>query len=138
MSKFALLLLLVIACTSLKVHHNQLISSNPSTGGWSSGPSDPNIDQYIRQQFPYLSGSTLVSAQSQIVSGTNYLYTYQNGNTAWAITVNDQSWANFRQITSVQKTTQWTDQNGNIAQSVISTQLDPRDFTSIVRSKFGQ
>jgi hypothetical protein len=138
MSKLVILLLLVIACTTLKVNHNQVIAPNPSTGGWSSGPSDPNIDQYIRQQFPYLSGSTLVSAQSQIVSGTNYLYTYQNGNTVWAITVNDQSWANFRQVTGVQKSTQYTDLNGNIAQSVISTQLDPRDFTTIVRSKFGQ
>jgi hypothetical protein len=132
MNKLVFLSLLIVLSTTLKVHHNQ----QTLPGGWTSTPSDPNIDQYIRQQFPYLSSATLTSSQSQVVTGTNYLYTYQYGSNIWSITVNDQPWANYRQVTSVQKTSQSNDQNGNPIQTILSTQLDPRDFTSIARSKF--
>jgi hypothetical protein len=134
MNKLVTICLLIVLCTSLKVNHNQLTVP----GGWSPAQSDPNIDQYIRQQFPYLSSATLTSAQTQVVTGTNYLYTYQYGNSVWAIIVNDQPWANYRQVISVQKTTQSTDAYGNILQTVLSTQLDPRDFTAVARSKFSQ
>jgi hypothetical protein len=134
MNKLVFFALMIALCSTLKVNHHQ----QGLPGGWTSAATDPNIDQYIRQQFPYLSSATLTSAQTQVVSGTNYLYTYQNGNTIWAITVNDQPWANYRQVTSVQKTTQSYDLYGNPIQTILSTQLDQRDFTTIVRSKFAQ
>lgn len=86
--------LALTVCFSAKIHHDE--TTSVTTGGWSSTTVDSAIDQYIRQQYPGLDGSTLTSTQSQIVAGTNYLYTYTKGNTAWAITVFDQPWTNTR------------------------------------------
>jgi hypothetical protein len=130
MNRSVVVWLLLSVCLTIRVHHTQT-----SAGGWTTGPSDPTIDQFIRGQFPGLSGATLISAQSQVVAGTNYLYTYQNGNTTWAVTAFNQPWNNISQITSVQKSTQWTDSNGNPVQTTAFTQLDSRDFTTIAASK---
>jgi hypothetical protein len=129
MKGLVLICLLLSACMALRTHHIQ------TTGGWTSGPADPTIDQYIRGQLSGLSGATLISAQSQVVSGTNYLYTYQRGPTTWAVTMLYQSWNNIAQITRVEKATQWSDSNGNPVQSTASVQLDTRDFTTIAGSK---
>lgn len=140
MKKFILLALALAISYSLSIDHQQVAVTTTSTpvgaGGWSASTVDSNIDQYIRQQFPSLSGATLTSTKSQIVAGTNYEYTYQKGNTEWIITVFDQSWTNTRQVTSVQKIIQANDANGNAVENTVSTQLESRDFTTIARTKF--
>lgn len=80
MKKFILLALALAISYSLSIDHQQVAVTTTSTpvgaGGWSASTVDSNIDQYIRQQFPSLSGATLTSTKSQIVAGTNYEYTY--------------------------------------------------------------
>jgi hypothetical protein len=61
------------------------------------------IDQWIRSQFPALKSATITKAESQVVSGMNYKYTYSLNGVGYAVTVWDQPWLNSRQVTSVEK-----------------------------------
>jgi hypothetical protein len=133
MKKLLSIAFALAVCFTSKIHHNEVASV--ATGAWSSTAVDSTIDQFIRQQYPGLEGSTLTSTQSQIVAGTNYLYTYTKGNTSWTVSVFDQPWTSTRQINGVKKTTNSTDPSGNPVTTVTGTSLDSRDFTTIARTQ---
>lgn len=64
------------------------------------------IDTYLKTQFPELQNSKLIKAETQIVQGVNYKYTYDlndKPNTRIEFTVWDISWLKERKISEAKK-----------------------------------
>jgi len=51
----------------------------------------------LRTTYPQINGLTLTEAQTQVVAGTNYKYTYKGSDgTAYEFVVYDRSWEKVR------------------------------------------
>lgn len=93
------------------------------TGAYSD--QDPNnlgndlkqIDTYLKQKFPNLNNWQLIKAETQVVEGINYRFTYSQEQTSvsYEFTVWDRPWLGSspsRKITSIKKIVQTKNDEG--------------------------
>lgn len=90
------------------------------TGAYSD--QDPNnlgndlkqIDTYLKQKFPNLNNWQLIKAETQVVEGINYRFTYSQEQTSvsYEFTVWDRPWLDSRKITSIKKIVQTKNDEG--------------------------
>lgn len=85
------------------------------------------IDTYLKNLFPDLQNSKLTQAQTQVVEGINYKYTYDlnnKPNTRIVFTVWDIPWLSKRQITEAKRI---FEVRGPNTQQVEGTVIHPKD-----------
>lgn len=59
-----------------------------------SVPDFPQVNAYVLQQKPELSGAVVTKLSTQIVAGTNFYITYETATTKWDVVVWLQTWTN--------------------------------------------
>ena len=69
--------LTVLVICAQAIHLEETV---PMPGGIYNSEVVPEIDQFIRAQYPKLGDAKLISTRSQVVSGILYLYTYKKDN----------------------------------------------------------
>lgn len=142
MSKIFVLLLLTLTSTlALRLHgQNDPIPINSViTGGWSTGDPttpEPQIDAFIRKQFPDLANATLTKTETQVVAGINYKYTYVKDGVTWTVTVWDQSWTKLREVTGIEKVEVKTNPDGKKVQVTSNTRVETRQFVDVAKEYF--
>lgn len=104
MKAIVLLCFILVLSFCIKIDNHRQENTSPIVGAY--GVRDVNnlsdsmkeIDNFLKNTFPELQNFKLTKAQTQIVSGTNYRYTYTNetNNTSIEYTVWDEPWTNTR------------------------------------------
>ena len=106
-------------------------------GGWTEHKvedKDNDIDSFIKKEIPELADATLVKVRTQVVSGTNYEYTYAKDNKKWRITVWDQPWLKHREMTGVARIVSSVNKNGDTVQT--TTSVEKETFAQAVSELF--
>lgn len=123
-SKFILILALILACgytLRLSTTAPSHMADDGVTGAYQDkdpanlGSDLMDIDGFLKQKFPNLNNFKMTKAETQVVEGINYRYTYsqENSNVSYQFTVWDRPWLNSRKVTLIQKTVTTKDDQGN-------------------------
>lgn len=109
------------------------------TGGWRNvavESANKEIDAYIRAQIPSLATAKLTSASEQVVAGMNYKNVYEVNGTKEEITVWDQPWTTFRQITGIKTSEVVQRPNGEKVQRTTTTWVESEPLKEAAGSLF--
>lgn len=121
MKSFLVLSLILISVLGLKMQDHNQQNAPLLVGGYATqdvnNMSDnmKEIDTYLKSTFPQLASYKLTDAQTQVVAGMNYKYTYSNdaNNLSFEYIVYDQPWTSTRQVSSVKRIQKSFNENGD-------------------------
>ena len=139
MKHLLLATLLLLSVTSIRIHNQEEEPEQIKVGGWSDLPLediDPEIDQYIREQYPELKDAELVSARVQVVAGSNNRYQYVIDDVHYKVTVWDRPWLHKRQITGLKKIETSKNEKGQTVKKTTTIQIETEPFDNVTKKLF--